>query len=135
MNPLLSLSILIVAGLSFLAVALWSDNKRKEREAFYRSEVLKKLAEGSGGSAALELFREQDRLAWRARRERMRAGGFVTTAVSVAFTIFLSVVTASNRPGAWTLGLIPLSAGLACLVYGYLLFPKVPASGESPRDE
>ena len=37
-----------IALFSFLAVASWSDARRKEREAYYRSETLKKIAESSG---------------------------------------------------------------------------------------
>jgi hypothetical protein len=119
----------IFSVLSFLAVAVWSENRRKEREAYYRSEVLKKIAEGPGSATAVEFVREQDKLARRRRDEGMKLGGLVTTAVSVAFTLFLHVVTESNRPGVWTLGLIPLSMGLALLAYGYLLAPKEPQDG------
>ncbi len=126
MNPFLLLAILLVAFFSFLTVAVWSDNRRKEREAFYRSEVLRKIAEGAGGVSVAEVLREQERLARRRRIEGMRVGGLVTTAVSAAFSYFLNVVTTPNRPGAWTLGLVPLSLGLALLAYGYLLAPKEP---------
>jgi hypothetical protein len=126
MNHFLFLSVLIFSVFSFLAVAVWSENRRKERESYYRGEALKKIAEGTGGGAAVEFLREQDKLARRARHEGIRIGGIVTSAVSVAFTLFLHVVTTSNRPGVWTLGLIPLSVGLALLAYGYLLAPKEP---------
>ena len=50
-----------IALFSFLAVATWADARRKEREAYYKSETLKKIAEssGEGARAAIELMREQ----------------------------------------------------------------------------
>ena len=129
MNHFLFLSVLILAVFSFLSVAVWSDNRRKEREAYYRCEALKRIAEGTGGAVAVDCLREQERIEARKRRERMRVGGLVTTAVSVPFTVFVYVVTMPNRPGAWTLGLIPLCAGLALLAYGYLLAPREPGDG------
>ena len=54
-----------IATFGFFAVASWVHARRREREAFYRSEVLKKLAEtgAEGSSAALEMFREEQRSA------------------------------------------------------------------------
>ncbi len=124
MNHFLLVSVLFLSVFSFLAVAVWSENRRKEREAFYRGEALKKIAEGTGGATAVEFLREQDRLARRRRDEGIRIGGLVTSAASLGFSVFLRVVTEGNRPGVWTLGLIPLCTGIALLAYGYLLAPK-----------
>ncbi len=124
MNHFLVLSVLILAVFSFLSVAVWSDNRRREREAYYRAEALKRIVEGSAGAVAVDCLREQERIEARQRRERLRIGGLVTTAASLPFTVFVYVATMPNRPGAWTLGLIPLCAGLALLAYGYFLFPR-----------
>ena len=61
----LFLSVGAVAVFSFVAVAVWSDNRRKEREAYYRSEALKKMieAQGTGASSAVELLRQEERIA------------------------------------------------------------------------
>ena len=48
MVPVAAMLIPIVGSIalfSFLAVAAWSDARRKEREAYYTSETLKKIAE------------------------------------------------------------------------------------------
>ena len=37
-----------VSVCSFLAVASWSNTRRKEREAYYKNDALKKLAEMQG---------------------------------------------------------------------------------------
>ena len=41
----------IVSVFTFVAIAAWSDNRRKEREAYYRHETLRKLSETGGDSA------------------------------------------------------------------------------------
>ena len=44
----LFLSVGSIALFSFVAVAAWSDARRREREAYYKSETLKKIAEAQG---------------------------------------------------------------------------------------
>ena len=39
-------AIIVIAVFTFLSIAAWSDARKKEREAFYRSEVRKKLNVG-----------------------------------------------------------------------------------------
>src|SRR5512145_471794 len=131
-NPLLAISVVLTAGLSFLAVVFWSESRRKEREAYYRSEALKKIAEGPSGALALDFLREEEQLARRRRDESLRLGGLTLSAASVAFMIFLHVMISSNRPGVWTLGLIPLSVGLAVLAYSF--FPSRGRRSQTPSD-
>jgi hypothetical protein len=52
--------IFLVSLFSFLAIASWVDARRKEREAFYRSEAIKRLSEMQGAvpDAVLQLLRE-----------------------------------------------------------------------------
>lgn len=69
------LSVGAVALFSFIAVAAWSDARSKEREAYYKSETLKKIAEsGTGGTAALEFLREQEKIGERRRLQGLRLG-------------------------------------------------------------
>ena len=113
-----------LALFGFLSVASWADARRREREAFYRSEVFKKIAEtqGAGGSAALELYREQERAVARKARERQRLSGVITIAVGIGLMAFLKGV--EHGEPAYLVGLIPLLAGVALLVYSYVLAPK-----------
>ena len=55
----LFLGVASVALFSFVAVVVWSQERRREREAYYKSETLKKIAEtqGAGGSSAIEYLR------------------------------------------------------------------------------
>jgi nucleoside recognition membrane protein YjiH len=127
----LFLSVGSIALFSFVAVAAWSDARRREREAYYKSETLKKIAEmqGAGASSAIEFLREEalrraeeKKNAERHRREGIKLGGLVTTAVGIALMIFLRAIV-DDEP-VYLVGLIPGLIGLALLAYGYPLAPK-----------
>lgn len=105
---------------SFLAVATWSDNRRREREAFYKSDTLKKLSEVSTDIAAV-LLREDERIARRRQRESARLGGLVTVAAGVGLAVFLWGIVPAR--GVYLLGLIPVLVGLALLAYARWLAP------------
>lgn len=122
------ISLVLVCVFSFLAVASWSKARLRERQAFYKSETIRKISESQGGSAALEYLRESDHNAARQRREGQRVAGLVTLAVGVGVMIFLSRVPISPDSGsdssAYLVGLIPVLVGVALLIYSYLLAPK-----------
>ena len=116
----------IICVFTFISIASWADARRKEREAYYKSETLKKIAEGQGQGAtsALELMREEERIAIRRAREGQRMGGLVTLGVGIALTSFLWAVLEHDAKGVATVGLFPLLIGVALLVYSYVLAPK-----------
>jgi uncharacterized membrane protein len=127
----LFLSVGSIALFSFIAVASWADARRREREAYYKSETLKKIAEaqGAGASSAIEFLREEalrraeeKKNAARHRREGIKLGGLVTTAVGIGLMIFLRAIE-RDEP-VYLVGLIPLLIGVALLAYSYLLAPK-----------
>lgn len=113
-----------IALFSFLAVAAWSDARRKEREEYYRSETLKKIAEssGEGAKAAIDLLREQHKNATTRRFEGMKLGGLITAVVGVGVMVLLHGL--EHDEPVYLAGLIPLLIGLALLVYTFLLAPK-----------
>jgi hypothetical protein len=113
-----------IALFSFAAVAAWATGRRREREAFYKSETIKKIAEtqGPGANAALEFMREQEKNAARNNRERLKLGGLGATAVGLALMVFLWFIE-RNEP-VFLAGLFPLFVGLVQLAYVYLLAPK-----------
>lgn len=108
----------------FLAVASWADARRREREAFYRSETLKKIAETEteGANSAIELIREQERSAAKARREGQKLAGLITLSVGAGLMVFLRTVQ-HDQP-AYMAGVIPLLIGAALMIYAYVLAPK-----------
>ena len=116
-----------IALFSFLGVASWSDARRKEREAYYMADALKKISEGSaeGAKSALEYLREKNASATRRRVEGMKLGGLITTAVGIALMIFLhGVANESPDEKTYLVGVIPLFIGLALAVYAFVLAPK-----------
>ena len=88
MTMVLLLPIVGTIGLFvFLAVATWSRAQRREREAFHRAEVLRKLAELPPEAAApvLAVLREDDARALRRRREGLVLAGLIWLVVGVAY--------------------------------------------------
>jgi hypothetical protein len=125
-NDTLALAFLIVGAValfSFLAVATWSDNRRREREAYYKNETIRKAMEMPGATPATvkEFVREQQAIADQRRREGLKLGGLVTIAVGIGIVIFL---IGKPGPQIFTLGAIPLFIGLALLAYAYFLAPR-----------
>jgi len=126
MSLFLFLGIGSIALFSFLAVATWSGERRREREAYYRSETIKKIAEsqGAGNAGAMEILREEERIALRRRREGQKLGGLITIAVGISMMVFLRSMTRHDPEPAYLVGMIPLLIGVALLVYAYVLAPK-----------
>lgn len=116
----------VICVFTFVSIASWADARRKEREAYYKSETLKKIAEsqGLGATSALELMREEERIAVRRQRQGQRLGGLVALAVGMALIPFLWYVLDSEDKGVALAGLFPLLIGAAMLFYSYVLAPK-----------
>jgi hypothetical protein len=115
-----------IALFSFLSVATWSEARRKEREAYYMGETLKKIAEssGEGAKSALELLREQEKNALSRRHEGMKLGGLVTTAVGIGVMILLYGLIPRDQAPIYLSGVIPFLIGASLLVYVFALAPK-----------
>ena len=125
-NDTLALAVLmigIVALFSFLAVAKWSDNRRREREAYYKNETVRKVMEMPGATPATvqEFVREQQAIADQRRREGLKLGGLITISVGVGIIVFL---IGKPGPQIFTVGAIPLLVGIALLAYAYFLTPR-----------
>ena len=115
------LSVGSVSLFSFLAVSSWADSRRREREAFYKSEALKKVVEthGEGSNVVLDYIREQARISHNRRREGLKLGGMVTAAVGVGLMIFFRGI--AREQAIYLLGAIPLLVGIVFMIYAYLL--------------
>jgi Flp pilus assembly protein TadB len=113
-----------IALFSFLAVASWSDARRKEREAYYTADTLKRISESSseGAKSAIEYLREQNVQLTRRRIEGMKLGGLITAAVGVGLIIMLRGL--EHEEPAYLVGFIPLLIGIALMVYSFMLAPR-----------
>lgn len=112
----------IVVTFAFTAVVHWVDSSRKEREAFYRAETLKRLADapGEGAKATIELMREDERIKRLKAREGLKIGGLINIGVGIALLIFLRALVGASVS---LCGLIPGFIGVAMLVYVFVLAP------------
>ena len=105
----------------FIPLTSWIDSQRREREAFYKAETMRRLAEssGEGAKAAIELLREQSRMDRNKKREGLKIGGVINIGVGVALMIFLRALV-GDKP-VFLCGLIPALIGVAMLVYVFFL--------------
>jgi hypothetical protein len=112
-----------IALFSFLSVHSYIQGRRKERDAYYKNETVRRLTEsqGAGAEAAIGLLREEDRLWARRRLEGIKLGGLATTAVGVGLMIFLGIAVEENHQLGVAIGVIPFLVGIALLLYAYRL--------------
>src|SRR2546421_1881879 len=103
-------SVASVALFSFISVAVWASERRREREAYYRNETARKITEmqGGGGGSAIDFLREEEKVAARRRTESLKLSGLVTLAVGIGVMLFLKALD-PHEPGGpvYLLGLIP----------------------------
>jgi Flp pilus assembly protein TadB len=117
----LFLSVATASVFTIVAVSLWATERRKEREAYYHSEVLKKIVESPGsGAAAVEYLRERQRIADRNVRGGLRLAGLIVFFAGIGLMTFLAAVQGPPPQ----LGVIPVLVGLALLLYGQFLAPR-----------
>ena len=107
----------------FIPVVTWIDSQRKEREAFYKAETFRRMAEaqGEGAKAAVELLREEERIKQAKTREGLKVGGLINIGVGVALVIFLGALLGTRSGTPYLCGLIPGFIGVAMLVYVYFM--------------
>lgn len=123
---------LIVAStafFSYLSIMAFVNGRRKERDAYYRNETVRRLTEsqGAGAAAAIEVLREEDRLQIRRRVESIKLSGLVTVAIGFGLMVFFFFVDHDTREIGVSLGSVPLLVGASLLLYAYALAPKQPA--------
>ena len=108
---------------SFLSVSSYVEARRKERDAYYKNETVRRLTEsqGAGAEAAITLLREEDRLYAGRRLEGIKLGGLATTGVGIGLMVFLGIAVDDNHPLGVAIGAIAFLVGIALLVYAYRL--------------
>jgi hypothetical protein len=121
--PLVSL-LIPISGIVMVIFIVWFGERRKERENFHRTELLKRIAESQGDAAqkVLEMMREEENTAQIRRREGMKLGGLVTLAVGIALMLLLARLEPSEP--VWLVGMIPALIGAALIIYIFFLAPR-----------
>jgi len=111
----------------FIPLVSWIDGRRKEREAFYKADTMRRLAEstGEGAKAAIQLMREEDRIKRTKTLEGMKIGGLINIGVGVGLMIFLRVLIGGGSGSPYLCGLIPGFVGVAMLTYAMFLAAPV----------
>ncbi len=111
----------IVATFTFVTIVHWVDSQRKEREAYYKAETLRRITEasGEGAKAAVELMHENERLKRVKAREGLKISGIINVGVGVALMIFLHELLKGTA--IYLCGMIPALIGAGFLAYVYLL--------------
>jgi ferric-dicitrate binding protein FerR (iron transport regulator) len=114
------LSVGAVALFSFLAIASWSESRRREREAYYKSEAIRKLAESTPdvAASALEFLREQERNDKERVCAQIKIAGLVTCGVGIGMMLFLGALI--REAPIYLSGSIPLLIGVALLAWSYI---------------
>lgn len=128
----LSVGAIALLGI-FLPISSWLSTRRKEREAYYRAETIRRVtgASGDGAKATLELLREEERIKAKRTREGLKIGGMICIGVGVAMMIYLHALlgpTGVDKGAAgpvYLSGLIPSLIGVAMLLYVYFMAAPV----------
>jgi hypothetical protein len=119
----LFLAIAAIALFTFLSVATYAGTRQAEREAYYKAEMMKKIAESGGqGNSALEYLREQERIKAAKRLGGLKLGGLINTGIGLGLMIFLRALIPDTP--IYLCGTIELFIGMALLVYAFWLAPE-----------
>jgi hypothetical protein len=129
MNPevFLFLSIGVICAFTFVSIAVWTGTRQNEREAYYKAESLRRIAEmpGEGARQIIEMMREEIRQQERKKIEGMKLGGVINIAVGIGLYFMMRGIGGIGGLGGLALvGLIPGLIGVALLVYALFLAPR-----------
>ena len=129
----LFLAIGAIALFTFLSVATYTGTRQAEREAYYKAEMMKKIAETAGQqNPALEYLREQERIKAAKRLGGLKLGGLINVGIGLGVMIFLRALV--NGEPVYLTGLIPLFIGLALLAHAFWFAPeRLAATNPTPR--
>jgi Flp pilus assembly protein TadB len=122
-----AVALVLVAMFSFVAVAAWASQRRKERESLYYNETIRKIAEMHGPQAVLDYMRETDKLKTRRIGNGLVLGGILAVFGGVALMIFLWNWLV-GAPYVYLVGLIPVLVGAGLLVYAFAFAPRKSAA-------
>lgn len=107
----------IVTTFGFVGLIIWAKHRRTERQAFYRHELIKQLAEKAVSEEQLLAFmREEAKVRQQNRRQGLLVGGLITLAVGIGYMIGFQWIDDE----VWMIGAIPALIGVAMLASAFL---------------
>jgi len=114
-----------IAGIIWLGFVVWAGEKRKEREAFYRSELFKKIIDSPSGStqSVLEMVRQEEREAQIRKLEGLKLAGVILIAAGIGLTALLAML--ERHEPAWIVGPLPILVGAALFIYVRFMAPRM----------
>lgn len=114
-------SVLFLSLFTFLSITVWLGSRTKEREAFYRSELQRKILEqqGAGPEGLIRMLREEERIAQKKGRAGVILGGIITLAVGVGLFIMGPLIEEAVYAGS-----VPVTVGIGMLIYAFFFAPK-----------
>jgi hypothetical protein len=102
------------AFFTFISFIIWIDGRQREREAHYRDEMTRKIAEAGDSGPILEYVRANARADAEQVRLKVRVSGLITIAVGGGLMIFLHQIAPATA--IYLAGLIPLFIGIVLLI-------------------
>ncbi len=112
----LMIAVTSTAFFTFLIFIVWLEGRQKERQAHYRDEMARKIAEAEDPAPVMDYVRSVEQAD--AERTRMKASvaRLITLAAAAGLMIFLYQVAPGSA--VYLVGLIPLFVGLVLLFMG-----------------
>ena len=111
------------AFFTFISFIIWFDGRRKEREAHYRDEMARKIANAGDSGPILEFIRANQRADAEQVRLKARVAGLITFAAGVGLMIFLYQLVPTAA--VYLVGLIPLFVGVVLLILSeFMMKPR-----------
>jgi Domain of unknown function (DUF6249) len=106
---------------AFVIVIHWVDVQRKERDAFYKAETIRRVTEasGEGAKAALELMKADERLKRLKAHEGLKITGLINLGVGIGVMVFLHELLKGTA--IYLCGIIPALIGAGFIAYVYVL--------------
>lgn len=110
------------AFLTFISFVIWVEGRRKEREAHYRDEMTRRIADAADPAPILEYVRATARADAEQVRLKARVAGLITFAGGLGLTIFLHQLV--STAAVYLVGLIPIFVGVVLLILsGFMMKP------------
>ncbi len=115
----LMIAVTSTAFFTFLIFVIWLEGRQKERQAHYRDEMARKIAEADDSSAIMDYVRSTEKADAERVRVKTTLAGLITAAVAAGLMVFLHQIAPGTS--VYLVGLIPLLVGIVLLFMGEIM--------------